>query len=70
MIVCIVGIAVFEFLVNSQFREKWHPVFWLESLALVSFGFSWITKAEMVFSDDNKKKPEPEKVLQVVHNKY
>jgi hypothetical protein len=70
MIVCIVGIAVFEFLVNSRFREKWHPVFWLESLALVSFGFSWITKAEMVFSDDNKKKPEPEKVLQVVHNKY
>jgi len=64
MIICIVAIAVFEFLVDFKFREKWHPVFWLESLALVSFGFSWITKAEMVFKDDNRKKSVHEKILQ------
>jgi hypothetical protein len=28
----------------------------MESLALFSFGFSWITKAEMVFGDGNKNK--------------
>jgi hypothetical protein len=51
MIVCIVTIAVFEIFVAARVREKLHPVFWFESLALVSFGFSWITKAEMVFAD-------------------
>ena len=64
MIVCIVAIAVFEFLVAFEFKEKWHPVFWLESLALISFGFSWITKAEMVFKDENRAKPVHEKILQ------
>ena len=66
MVVCIAGIAMFEFFVSQPVREKWHPVFWLESLALASFGFSWITKAEMVFSDDNKTNPVHQKVLQVV----
>jgi len=53
MIACIVGIAVFEFL---NLSKSWHPVFWLESVALVSFGISWITKAEVLFEDENKKR--------------
>jgi len=64
MIVCTVAIAVLDFLVAFEFKEKWHPVFWLESLALISFGFSWITKAEMVFKDENRAKPVHEKILQ------
>jgi len=56
MIICIVTIAVFEIFVSVQVREKLHPVFWFESLALVSFGFSWITKAEVVFQDENRRK--------------
>ena len=52
MIACIAGIAAFEFL---NLNNAWHPVFWLESIALISFGFSWITKAELVFEDENKK---------------
>lgn len=53
MIVCIAGIAACEIF---HLNGSWHLVFWLESLALISFGFSWITKAEIVFEDENKKK--------------
>ncbi|MFI5185250.1 MAG: hypothetical protein ACHQF0_00840 [Chitinophagales bacterium] len=55
MIVCIAGIAVINFLLPSL-SEHLHVVFWLESLALISFGFSWITKAEVLFKDENKMK--------------
>lgn len=30
------------------------PVFWLESLALVTFGISWITKGQVIFKDKNE----------------
>ena len=62
MILCIAGIAVsmiFEVAPNL------HLVFWLESIALVSFGFSWITKAEVLFHDENKREPF-KKVLQII----
>lgn len=52
MSACIAGIAACEiFNVNGNL----HLVFWLESVALTSFGFSWITKAEVVFEDQDKK---------------
>jgi len=35
--------------------KKYHLVFWLESIALAAFGFSWITKAEIVFEDPGSK---------------
>jgi len=55
MTVCIVAIAAVELFLSEEVRNKLHPVFWMESLALFSFGFSWITKAEMVFGDGQKK---------------
>ena len=48
MIVCIVAIAAYQIF---DLNSSWHPVFWFESLALISFGFSWITKAEVLFED-------------------
>jgi hypothetical protein len=62
MIFCIAGIAVCQIF---NIGANLHVVFWLESLALASFGFSWITKAEVVFQDENKKES-AKKVLQVV----
>jgi hypothetical protein len=59
MIVCIVAIAASELFLTEEVRNKLHPVFWMESLALFSFGFSWITKAEMVFGDGQKKEENP-----------
>lgn len=55
MIVCIVVIAASEIFLSDAVKNKLHLVFWMESLALFAFGFSWITKAEMVFADGNKK---------------
>jgi len=51
MIVCIVGIAVCSFLLE-KLSAKYQLVFWLETIALISFGFSWITKAEFLFWKD------------------
>jgi hypothetical protein len=62
MIICIVGIAVS---LVFEIGPNLHLVFWLESLALASFGFSWITKAEVLFHEDNKREA-AKKVLQVV----
>jgi hypothetical protein len=33
--------------------EQLNPVFWLESLVLLSFGISWMTKGQMIFKDGN-----------------
>jgi len=30
-----------------------HPVFWLESIMLISFGISWLTKGQLFFKDEN-----------------
>jgi hypothetical protein len=30
-----------------------HPVFWLETIVLFSFGISWLTKGQLVFRDEN-----------------
>jgi hypothetical protein len=51
MVTCIAVIGAFEIF---DWNASWNPVFWFESLALFSFGFSWITKAEVVFQDGNK----------------
>jgi len=32
------------------------PVFWLESLVLISFGISWLTKGQLFFRDENYRK--------------
>ena len=51
MILCIAGITVsMMFFANAS--EKYKLVFWFESVALIAFGFSWITKAEFLFLKD------------------
>ena len=51
MIVGVAGIAIFSFW-WQDIAQQYHLVFWLESLALTAFGFSWITKAEFLFLKD------------------
>ncbi len=36
--------------------EDLDPVFWLESVMLLSFGISWLTKGQLFFRDENYKK--------------
>jgi hypothetical protein len=60
MIVCIAGIAASEF-IPGNVTGDYHLVFWFESIALIAFGFSWITKAEFLFlrDEDSAKKGRP-----------
>ncbi|MCP4311961.1 MAG: hypothetical protein GY790_11915 [Bacteroidetes bacterium] len=36
--------------------KRLDPVFWLESIVLLSFGISWLTKGQLFFRDENYKK--------------
>lgn len=57
MAVCIVLIAVSLIFLDPALNKKFSLVFWFESLALVSFGFSWITKSETLFLRDRESPP-------------
>jgi hypothetical protein len=52
MILCIIGIAISSFLVEQSLSLKYHLIYWFESVALVSFGISWITKSESFYLKD------------------
>jgi len=32
--------------------EKFQPVFWLQSISVLAFGFSWVTKGEAILADE------------------
>jgi hypothetical protein len=51
MLACIALIAVGK-LIGVSDRTSY--MFWLESIAVVAFGFSWLTKAQVVFGDSAK----------------
>ncbi|HYW72267.1 MAG TPA: hypothetical protein VE961_14620 [Pyrinomonadaceae bacterium] len=43
---------MFRKLGYEGFFQTYKPVFWFESLAIISFGFSWLTKGEAILKDD------------------
>ena len=51
MIACIMAIAI-SMIWLEELSVKYHFVFWFESLALISFGISWVTKSEFLFLKD------------------
>lgn len=53
MFACIVLIAIYMFWLIKIFPNHgiFQPVFWLESLALLAFGISWITKGQVIYRD-------------------
>lgn len=55
MIGCIVAIAI-GMIWLEELCASFNLVFWFESLALISFGISWITKAEFLFLKDKESK--------------
>ena len=55
MTAAIAGIAL-SMLVFKAAASQYHLVFWFESLALIAFGISWITKAEFLFLKDEEDK--------------
>jgi hypothetical protein len=51
IIACLVLIAVAEEHFVRASVGSYRPAFWLESLATVAFGVSWLTKGEKIFRD-------------------
>jgi hypothetical protein len=53
MLACLALIALYMLFLHKKFPDlaSWKPVFWLESFALLAFGISWLTKAEVFFKD-------------------
>ncbi len=58
ILVCIAFIAVLESMPGSPVKI-FEPVFWLESIAVVAFGISWLTKGESILRDKRIKEPPP-----------
>jgi hypothetical protein len=51
MLACIIAIGVAKLALNDQAEARSHFVFWLEAIAVVSFGISWLTKGEAIRPD-------------------
>jgi hypothetical protein len=56
MLVCIVLMAIYSFLPSQSvaFLSSAHPIYWLEALAIVAFGVSWLIKGETILKDGNQ----------------
>jgi hypothetical protein len=52
ILVCLVLQVVTDNLLPRAVVDAVHPVFWLEALAIVAFGVSWLVKGETVLRDD------------------
>ena len=52
MALCIILIGVYYAIKGQNTSlEKYYPVFWLESVALWSFGVSWFVKGNTILKD-------------------
>jgi hypothetical protein len=51
MLACIALIGLYHWCCQSAAVARLNPVFWLESLALWAFGFSWFIKGETLLKD-------------------
>src|SRR5437763_14843945 len=51
---CILLIAAVKLLPIGSFAERFKPVFWLETVAIVTFGLAWFTKGEAILKDQKE----------------
>ena len=53
MFACVVLMGIYHFLPDSaaSYFEAYKPVYWLETLAILTFGVSWLTKGEAILRD-------------------
>ena len=48
----LVIVVNFAGLISVETFDKYHLMFWMETVAVVSFGVSWLIKAEVILKDD------------------
>lgn len=53
MVGCLIGIVIYMVWLKKSFPvlENYHIVYWLETIALLAFGVSWLTKGEILLKD-------------------
>jgi magnesium-transporting ATPase (P-type) len=51
ILVCIALLVLAQFLRGNPQLQPLHPVFWLESLAIMAFGIAWFVKGETILKD-------------------
>lgn len=51
ILACLLLIGIVKLPVFADHLERLSPVFWLESVATMSFGVSWLTKGETILKD-------------------
>ena len=56
MAACILLMTIYTFLPETAAAslKAYHPIFWLETVAILAFGVSWITKGEAILKDEVK----------------
>jgi hypothetical protein len=56
MLVCLILMAIYNFLplATIAMLVVYKPVYWLEALAILTFGISWFTKGENILKDRQK----------------
>lgn len=53
IIICILFATACYFLLDeASLINDCHPIFWLETIAAVAFGFSWLTKGQAILQDE------------------
>jgi hypothetical protein len=62
MLACIALIAVAALPPIKSLVERFEPRFWLESIAIVAFGISWLTKGEAILKDQDVLLVAPQKL--------
>lgn len=50
-IVMLADLALVPFLTTRSDLQSLHPMYWLETIALVAFGISWLVKGAFIFKD-------------------
>jgi len=60
MAVCILLMTIYTFLPESATASMkvYNPLFWLETIAILAFGISWIVKGEAILKDKTKENRE------------
>jgi len=51
IIASLVLILVVSFLPSNPWLQQLHPIFWLETLAIMAFGIAWFVKGETILRD-------------------
>jgi hypothetical protein len=58
MMVSLILIVIYMYLLNNLYPglNRLDPIFWLETVMLIAFGISWLTKGQLLFRDEDYNK--------------